>query len=63
MEALVRYPQDPQPGNRGWVLLLRATCQARLGQTAPARATLKLAGDDPAFKNERMALSQRLGNE
>jgi len=47
----------------GEVLLMRATCQARLGQTAPARATLKLAGDDPAFKNERMALSQRLGNE
>jgi len=59
--ALARYPSDPQPANRGWVLLMRATCQARLGQTAPALATLKLAGDDPAFKNERLALSQRLG--
>jgi len=61
--ALARYPLEPQPANRGWVLLMRATCQARLGQAAPARATLKLAGDDPAFKNERMALSQRLGND
>lgn len=59
--ALARYPRDPQPANRGWVMLMRATCLARLGQTAPARATLKLAGDDPAFKAERMALSQRLG--
>jgi len=59
--ALTRYPQDPQPANRGWVILMRATCQARLGQTGPARATLKQAGDDPAFKNERQALQQRLG--
>jgi TolA-binding protein len=59
--ALARYPVAPQPANRGWVLLMRATCQARLGQAAPARATLKQAGDDPAFKNERLALSQRLG--
>jgi TolA-binding protein len=59
--ALSRYPAAPQPANRGWVLLMRATCQARLGQTAPARATLKQAGDDPAFKNERVALGQRLG--
>lgn len=59
--ALARYPLEPQPANRGWVTLMRATCQARLGQTAPARATLKQAGDDPAYKSERMALAQRLG--
>jgi hypothetical protein len=41
---------------------MRATCQARLGQTGPAKATLKQAGDDPSFKNERLALGQRLGN-
>ena len=60
--ALARYPQTPQPANRGWVILMRATCQARLGQTVPAKATLKQAGDDPAFKNERQALQQRLGD-
>ena len=59
--ALARYPQDPQPANRGWVTLMRATCQARLGQKVPARETLKQAGDDPAYKNERAALGRRLG--
>jgi hypothetical protein len=59
--ALARYPQDPQPANRGWVTLMRATCQARLGQKAPARETLKQAGDDPAFRNERQSLGRRLG--
>jgi tetratricopeptide (TPR) repeat protein len=58
--ALSHYPSAPQPANRGWVTLMRATCQARLGQVAPARTTLKQAGDDPAFKNERQALGQRL---
>ena len=60
--ALALYPPPPQAGNRGWVFLMRATCQARLGQTVPAKATLKQAGDDPAFKNERQALQQRLGD-
>ncbi|MDR3669715.1 MAG: hypothetical protein P4L36_02665 [Holophaga sp.] len=59
--ALARYPLSPQPANRGWVALMRATCQARLGQNAIAKATLKQAGDDPAFKNERQALGRRLG--
>jgi len=58
--ALALYPPAPQPANRGWVALMRATCQARLGQVAPARESLKLAGDDPAFKPERQALEQRL---
>ena len=58
--ALALYPQAPQPGNRGWVALMRATCQARLGHPAPARDSLKLAGDDPAFRTERQALEQRL---
>jgi tetratricopeptide (TPR) repeat protein len=59
--ALARYPLNPQPANRGWVTLMRATCQSRLGQTAPARETLRQAGDAPDFKNERLALGQRLG--
>jgi TolA-binding protein len=60
--ALARYPQDPQPPDRGWVVLMRATCQARLGQTGPARATLKQAGDDPSYKTERQALARKLGS-
>jgi len=59
--ALAHYPSEPQPANRGWVTLMRATCQARLGQLAPARSTLKQAGDDPAYRSERLALAQRLG--
>jgi hypothetical protein len=58
--ALARYPLVPQPANRGWVTLMRATCQVRLGQTGPARATLKQGSQEPSFKNERLALSQRL---
>jgi TolA-binding protein len=59
--ALALYPSAPQPVNRGWVGLMRATCQVRLGQAGPARDSLKQAGDDPAYRNERLALGQRLG--
>jgi hypothetical protein len=59
--ALALYPSTPLPANRGWVTLMRATCQARLGQVEPAKATLKAAGNDPVFRNERLALEQRLG--
>jgi TolA-binding protein len=58
--ALALYPAAPLPGNRGWVALMRATCQARLGQKEPARATLKAAADDKSFQTERRALEQRL---
>jgi hypothetical protein len=59
--ALALYPTAPQAANRGWVTLMRATCQAKLGQKEPAKATLKQAADDPVFKNERVALGQHLG--
>jgi hypothetical protein len=39
---------------------MRATCQARLGQKEPAKATLKAAADDRSFQAERKALEQRL---
>jgi hypothetical protein len=58
--ALALYPTAPLPGNRGWVLLMRATCQARLGQTGPAKATLKLAAKDSGFQAQRTALAQHL---
>jgi len=58
--ALAAYPAMPQPGSRGWVALMRATCLARLGKVANAKDTLAAAKEDPAFKAEREALSQRL---
>ena len=58
--ALTLYPTHPQPGNQGWVALMRATCQARLGHPGPAMETLQAAKDIPAFKNERLALQARL---
>ena len=59
--ALAHYPSEPQPANRGWVTLMRATCQARLGQQQTALATLKEAKDVTGFKNERASLEKRLG--
>jgi len=59
--ALALYPGDPRPEDKGWVTLMRATCQDRLGQKDAALATLKQAGDEKAFKAERDALQQRLG--
>lgn len=59
--ALALYPSTPQPGNRGWVALMRATCLSHLGQVAPARATLKEAAESPDYLGERQALGQQLG--
>lgn len=59
--ALALYPAAPQPGNRGWVALMRATCLARLGQATQAQAILQGAAGDPAYKAERDALARTLG--
>ena len=59
--ALGFYPASPGAENRGWVALMRATCQAHLGQKALALGTLKEAAGDPAYKPQREALSQKLG--
>jgi TolA-binding protein len=58
--ALALYPAAPQPVNRAWVALMRATCLARLGQKAPAQAALKQAAGDPAYKAEREGLERTL---
>jgi len=58
--ALALYPASPTPANRGWVALMRATCQARLGQNDSALATLKEAKEVAGFKNERASLEKRL---
>lgn len=59
--ALALYPAAPSAANRGWVALMRATCQARLGQNTSALATLKEAGAAPGFRNERASLEKQLG--
>ena len=59
--ALALYPANPAEPNRGWVALMRATCQARLGLHANALATLKEAGAAPQFKDERASLEKQLG--
>ena len=59
--ALALYPEDPQKGNRGWVALMRATCQLKLSQKDTAKATLKAAVDEPDFKMERQTLGKQLG--
>ncbi len=60
-EALALYPADPQAGNKGWVALMRATCQIKLGQQAAARNTLEATVDEPDFKMERQTLAKQLG--
>ena len=59
--ALALYPQEPQKGTRGWVALMRATCQLKLGQRDAAKATLKTAVDEPDFRMERQTLGRPLG--
>ena len=59
--ALALYPTEPQPGNRGWSALMRATCQLKLGLKDAAKATLKAALDEPDFKMERQTLGKQLG--
>ncbi|MCE1229492.1 MAG: hypothetical protein LWX11_08415, partial [Firmicutes bacterium] len=55
--ALALYPAQPRQSQRGWVALMRATCQIRLGQKEAARATLQAAKDEASFKAERERLA------
>jgi hypothetical protein len=59
--ALALYPAECQKENQGWVALMRATCQLRLGQKDAAKATLKTAVDESDFKMERQTLGKQLG--
>ncbi len=58
--ALQLYPPQPAKEQRGWVALMRATCQHRLGQAEAARATLKQAADESGFRMERESLARQL---
>lgn len=59
--ALKLYPPQPSKAQQGWVALMRATCQYKLGQAEAARATLKEAVNEPGFRMERESLARQLG--
>jgi hypothetical protein len=59
--ALLLYPETSLPEHRGWVALMRATCQTKLGRKDAAREILKAAMDAPGFKMERETLAKQLG--
>lgn len=59
--ALALYPEAPKPEQLGWVGLMRATCQIRLGQKSAAKATLDKAAGAGEFKSERERLTKELG--
>jgi hypothetical protein len=59
--ALGLYPTQPAKEQRGWVALMRATCQLKLGQREAAKATLKQAVDEPGFRMERESLARQTG--
>lgn len=59
--ALALYPEQAQPGTRGWVALMRATCQLKLGRKEAAVSILRAAVDEPDFRMERETLGKTLG--
>lgn len=59
--ALALYPANPSKDQLGWVALMRATAQWKLGQKPQARATLKTAEEAEAFRPERQTLAKELG--
>lgn len=59
--ALALYPASPSKEQLGWVALMRATAQWKLGQKPQAKATLKAAENAEAFKPERQTLEKDLG--
>jgi len=58
--ALALYPEKPQPENRGWVSLMRATAMVKLGQNEGAKKLLEENSSVPEFKSNRQALADRL---
>jgi hypothetical protein len=59
--ALALYPAKPSPAQLGWVSLMRAQAQLRLGQKEAARATLLAAKGVDGFRGQRDALEKSLG--
>ncbi|HJV23649.1 MAG TPA: hypothetical protein VJ570_13185 [Holophagaceae bacterium] len=59
--ALALYPLKPAPTQLGWVSLMRAQAQLRLGQKEAAKATLQAAKGVDGFRGQRDALEKSLG--
>jgi predicted negative regulator of RcsB-dependent stress response len=59
--ALALYPEKPETGRLGWVALMRAQAQLRLGQREAAKATLLAAKGVDGFQGQRDALEKSLG--
>lgn len=59
--ALALYPEKPEASRLGWVALMRANAQLRLGQRDAARATLLAAKGVDGFRGQRDALEKSLG--
>ncbi|HJV89168.1 MAG TPA: tetratricopeptide repeat protein [Holophagaceae bacterium] len=59
--ALALYPLKPAPAQLGWVSLMRAQAQLRLGQRDAAKATLQAAKGVDGFRGQRDALEKSLG--
>lgn len=59
--ALALYPPEAAKDQCGWVALMRATCQLKLGLKDAAKNTLKQVQDEPGFKMERDTLARQLG--
>jgi TolA-binding protein len=59
--ALNLYPTQATKEQQGWVALMRATCQWKLGQPEAAKATLKQAENESGFRMERTSLAKQLG--
>ncbi|HJW34639.1 MAG TPA: hypothetical protein VJ505_14935 [Holophagaceae bacterium] len=59
--ALALYPAKPSPSQIGWVSLMRAQAQLRLGQKEAAKATLHAAKGVDGFRGQRDALEKALG--
>ncbi len=59
--ALALYPTKPSQPQIGWVSLMRAQAQLRLGQREAAKATLQAAKGVDGFRGQRDALEKALG--
>ena len=59
--ALALYPEKPAQAHLGWVSLMRAQAQLRLGQRAAAKASLQAAQGVDGFRGQRDALAKDLG--
>lgn len=58
--ALALYPEQPDASRAGWVGLMRAQAQVRLGRKAEAKATLQAVEHADGFRQQRETLAKSL---